>query len=254
MLKKLNFDNTIKKVETVSDKINIIMRNRLIIAIFLIIDGITFMLNPNGSLSEMARSIIILVLLASFSTLITNLSTKTKDRKSIITSIVILLIGIVLYIYPDLVSAYMQLILSLFIIFDGIMNILNTSNINKLSGYSKDIIKKYKNISNNKKSNKDLNKKTEDVIFKDVNKNVNEGIEQQKEKLITPLKNIVNKTNKSSLLYIVINIASIILGITLIIFPDVSMAVWGIIFLYTGLSDLLIFMKTMKVSKKVKGN
>lgn len=230
------------------------MRNRLIIAIFLIIDGITFMLNPNGSLSEMARSIIILVLLASFSTLITNLSTKTKDRKSIITSIVILLIGIVLYIYPDLVSAYMQLILSLFIIFDGIMNILNTSNINKLSGYSKDIIKKYKNISNNKKSNKDLNKKTEDVIFKDVNKNVNEGIEQQKEKLITPLKNIVNKTNKSSLLYIVINIASIILGITLIIFPDVSMAVWGIIFLYTGLSDLLIFMKTMKVSKKVKGN
>ena len=77
-------------------------------------------------------------------------------------------------------------------------------------------------------------------------------MEQQKEKLITPLKNIVNKTTKSSLLYIVVNIASIILGIMLLIFPDVSMVVWGIIFLYAGFSDLLISMKTMNISEKIK--
>ena len=62
MSKKVNFDDTIKKVEGVSDKVNIIMRNRLIIAIFLIVDGITFMLNPNGSLAGMARSIMFSIL------------------------------------------------------------------------------------------------------------------------------------------------------------------------------------------------
>ena len=252
MLKKLNYDDSIKKVEYISDKVNVIMRNRLIIAIFLIVDGITFMLNPNGSLAEMARSIIILVLLASFSTFLINLSAKTKDIKSIVTSIVVLVIGVVLYIYPDLVSAYIQLILSVFIILYGLMNILNALNLNKLSGFSKGITEKYNNIVNNKKTNKNLDETKEEERFKDVNKNFNEGMEQQKEKLITPLKNIVNKTTKSSLLYIVVNIASIILGIMLLIFPDVSMVVWGIIFLYAGFSDLLISMKTMNISEKIK--
>ena len=46
MLKKLNFDNTIKKIENISNDVAVIMRNRLIIAIFLIVDGITFICNP----------------------------------------------------------------------------------------------------------------------------------------------------------------------------------------------------------------
>ena len=86
----------------------------------------------------------------------------------------------------------------------------------------------------------------------EVENNFNEGLEQQKAKLITPLKNILNKTNKSSKLYIITNIATIILGILLIIFPDVSMVVWGLIFLYTGFSDLFISIKTMGISSKIK--
>ena len=84
MEKEQKFDKTLKKIEGITDKINVIMKNRSIIAIFLIVDGITFLLNPNGSLQEMARSIILLVVLASFSTLLANLSTKIKDMKSII--------------------------------------------------------------------------------------------------------------------------------------------------------------------------
>ena len=82
MPKKLDFDNTIKKVEGISGKVDIIMRNRLIIAFFLIVDGITFILNPNTTLPEMARNIILLILLAAFSVFITNLAAKTKDTKT----------------------------------------------------------------------------------------------------------------------------------------------------------------------------
>ena len=237
MVKKLNFDDTIKKVEGVSNKINVIMRNKLIIAIFLIVDGITFIMNPNNSLAEMARNIIIIALLASFSTMITNIASKTKDIKSIIISIVITVILVILYIYPDIISAYIQIIFALFIIFEGLINIFNALNMNKLSKYTQGIAEKFDNVMSQKNDNQD---------------DVYKGMEEQKDKIINPLKNIVGKTNTASILYIIINMASIILGVILIVFPNISMVVWGIIFIYTGFSDLLVSMKTMNISKKIK--
>ena len=241
MAKKINFDNAAKKMEGISDKINILMRNKLIIAIFLIVDGITFILNPNSSLAEMSRAILILVLLASLSTLLANLAVKPRDIKSILLSLIVLILGIVLYIYPDLISAYIQIILSVFIIGDGVMNIVNSLNLNKASKYTKFIAEKYNKIINKKKENKEEK-------LKDVNKNFNEGMEQQKERLIVPLKRIVGKTSNLPKLYIVTNVATIILGIFLLVFPDVSMVIWGIIFL----SDVLAIMKTMDISNKIK--
>lgn len=236
MLKNLNFDSTIKKVENISNDFDVIMRNRLIIAIFLIVDGITFVFNANASLTGMTRNIIIFVLLASFSTLIANICSKTKDIKSIIISIVIIVIGIITFIYPDVISAYVQLLFALFIIYDGVINILNTLNLNKLSGYTQAIAEKFDKIVNRKNANKDFN----------------EGMEEQKEKFMNPLKNIVNKTNEFSFLYIITNIVSIILGVLLLMFSNISIIVWGIIFIYTGISDLLVAMRTMNISKKIK--
>ena len=236
MFKKLNFDSTMQKVEGISNKVDVIMRNKLIIAIFLIVDGITLIFNPNASLAGMARNIIMIVLLASFSTLITNICSKTKDIKAIIISIIITVIAIITYIFPDVISAYIQVLLALFIIYDGVTNIINTLNLNKLSGYTQAIAQKFNNIVNRK----------------NVNKNLEEGIEKQKEKFMNPLKNIVEKTNKSSTLYIVINIASIILGLSLLMFSNTSTIVCGAIFMYTGISDLLVTMRTMNISKKIK--
>lgn len=247
MPKKIDSDSTMKKVEDVSNTVNIIMRNRLIIAIFLIVDGITFILNPNSSLEGMARNIILLVLLAAASILITNLFSKTKNVKTIVISIIILAIGIITYIYPDLVAAYIQLILSLFIIYNGLTNISAALNLGIVSKYTNIIKEKYNKILNSKKTKK---KQTEK--FNDINKNFDEGMEQQTEKLINPIKNMLNKTNKASTLYIVINVASIILGLILLIFPNVSMVLWGGIFLYTGISDLLVAMSTMNITQKIK--
>lgn len=90
------------------------------------------------------------------------------------------------------------------------------------------------------------------LIVKNLNKDLYEGVEKQKERFMNPLKNVVGKTNKSSILYIVTNAASIILGILLLMFSSISMIACGIIFIYTGTSDLLIAMRTMNVSKKIK--
>lgn len=235
MGKKINYDKVLKKIESVTKTIEIIMRNRLIIALLLIIDGITIILNPNSSLVAIARSIILIVLLAAFSTLIANLCSRKKDIKSIIISSLILIIGITTYFYPDIISAYIQLLLSLFIIYDGLINILNVLNINKISQYTHKISDKYEKAISRKKVNKDIDKE----------------LEIQGSKYIEPLKNIVSKTNKSSTLYIVINLATIILGVFLL-FSSSSMIIWGIIFIYTGTSDLLVTMKTMDISTKIK--
>lgn len=249
--KKLNYDKTIKKVESISNKVDIIMRNRLIIAFFLIVDGITFMLNPETTLPEMARNIILIILLAAASILITNLAAKTKDKKTIAISLAIIAAGIFFYIYPDLIAAYMQLLLSLFIIYDGITNITNILHLNdKLSKYARAISRKYNNFIHRKAE--DEKKKQQKEKFKDIDNNINEGLEQQREKLITPLKKIIDKANKSSTLYIITNAASIAFGIILLIYPDVSMMIWGLIFLYTGLSNFFIATKTMNLITKIK--
>lgn len=247
--KKSNLDNTAKAVEDISNKVDIIVRNRLVIAILLMVDGITFILNPNSTLGEMAKNIIILVLFAAFSIFITNLVSKTKDVKTIVISLVILAVGAFFYIYPDIIAAYIQLILSLFIIYDSMTDLASTLNLNRLSKFTQFVKMRISKFTNRKKIKAE---KSRNEKFKDVDKNINDGLEQQAEKLINPLKNIVDKTTKSSILFIIANVISLILGIILLIFPDISMMVWGIIFLYTGTSNLLIAAKTMNLAKKIR--
>ena len=250
MPKKIDFDKAAKKVEGIANTIDIIMRNRIIIAFFLVVDGITFLLNPDTTLAGMAKNIILLVLLATVSVLITNLAAKTKDKKTIIISIAILVAGIIFYIYPDFIAAYIQLLLALFIIYEGATNIANALSLNRLSRYTEAIANKYDKIINRKATSEEKQARKEK--FKEVDDNINTGLEEQAEKLMNPLKNIVSKTSNSSKLYIIANAISIILGIILLIFPDVSMTLWGLIFLYTGLPNLFATVKAMDLFKKIK--
>jgi len=77
-------------------------------------------------------------------------------------------------------------------------------------------------------------------------------MEEQAAKLINPLKGAVDKASKFSALYIIANIVSIIIGIMLLILPEVSMTVWGILFIYTGIPNLLAAAKSMQLIQKVK--
>lgn len=243
MSKKLNLDETAKAVEDLSKKVDVITRNRLVIAIFLIVDGITFLLNPDTTLGGMAQNIILIMLLATLSVFLTSLASKTKDIKTIVISLIVLVVGAFFYFYPDIIAAYIQLLLSLFIIYDGMVNLSNVLNLNILSRFTKFIARKFEGKPK---------KKSKDAKFKEVDDNIDKGLEEQAEKLMNPLKNIVEKTNKSSILFIIANIASITLGVVLLVFPGASMMIWGIIFLYTGLTNLSIAARTTHLLQKIK--
>ena len=251
MSKKPDFDNTIKKVEGISNKVDIIMRNRLIIAIFLIVDGITFILNPDTTLAGMAQNIILIILFASLSVLIANLAAKVKDTKTILITLVIIILAAFFYFYPDLIAGYIQLLLSLFIIYDGASNIVSALHWNdKLSKYTNAITNKYHKIIKHKEETKE--KKEQKAKFKEIDDNINTELENQKKKLINPLQKMVDKSSKSTALYVTTNSISVIFGIVLLVYPSASMTIWGIIFLYTGFSNLLISIKTMNLGKKLK--
>lgn len=251
--KKIDFDETVKKVEGMAGKVDIIMRNRLIIAFFLIVDGITFILNPDTTLAGMAQNIMLIIIFAAASVLLANLAAKKKDVKTIVISIVIIILAIFFHIYPDFVAAYLQLIMALFIIYEGASNIIRVLNLNdKLSKYTGAITKRYNKLVHRKKKTTTKEQKVRREKFKEIDDSINTELEAQKKKLINPLESMMNKSYKSMAVYIVANVVSVIFGIILLVCPDVSMMVWGMIFLYTGISNMAIGIKTMGLAKKLK--
>lgn len=250
MAKKIDFDETAKKIEGVANTVDIIMKNRLIIAVFLIVDGITFLQNPDTTLNGMAQNIILLALLATFTVFITSVASKVKDVRTIVISALILVVGGVFYFFPDLIAAYIQVALALFIIYDGVKNIANTLHLSKLSGYTQKIADKYEKIAHRKA--KDAAKQAEREKFKEVDDSLDNGLNEQAKKLMSPLENIVNKTSKFSWLYIAANVTTVVLGLVLLIYPSASMMVWGLIFLYTGITNFVASVKSMGLAKKLR--
>lgn len=110
--------------------------------------------------------------------------------------------------YPDIVAAYIQLLLALFVIYNGIVNIANVLNLNdELSKYTDTFIRRYNKISKRKTENEEKKKRKEK--FKEIDDSINQGLEEQKKKLISPLKGIVNKVSEHSTLYIVRSFSNI---------------------------------------------
>ncbi len=250
MSKKIDLDDAAKKVEDISNTVNTISKNRLIIAFLLIVDGITFLLNPDTTIDGMAKNIIMLVGFATLTIFLTNAFAKKKDVKTIIISLVILVLCVIFYFFPSIISAYIQLLLSLFIIYNGLTNMASALHWNRLSRFTKSLAQKVSKIGKGKKPSKEKAARAEN--FKEVDKTINDELEQQKKKLINPLENIVSHTKKTSVFFVILNALSVIFGIILLIFPGVSMSIWGIIFLYTGISNFLAAVKAMDLKKKIK--
>ena len=253
MARKVDLDNAAKKVEDITGKVDVIMKNRLIIALFLIVDGITFLLNPDTTLGGMAQNIILLVLIAALSIFVTNLASKTKDTKTILMSLAILIVGVIFYFNPEPIAGYIQLLLALFIIYDGVSNIANTLNLSRLTMLTQNVANKFNKLTERQKAKQEnAAKAARNEKFKEVDQTINDSLEEQGKKMLSPLENIVSKTSGSSKLFIAANILSVILGLILLIFPGVSMMMWGLIFLYTGIPNLMAAAKTMNLTQKIR--
>ena len=253
--KKLDLEKAAEKAEGVVNNVTAIMQSGLIIAFFLIIDGITFILNPENTLRGMAQNIILIVILATASIFLTSVFAKPRKRKTIIISLLLLIISIILWIFPDFIAAYLWLALSLFIIGNGLYNIAKILNLTekatKFIHPIKERIAKIKEARAARKS-KTLLTESDKAQFKGVDKDLNKGLEEQATKLLTPFQGMVEKSKKSSILFIITNSISVIFGVVLLVYPDASITLWGIIFLYTGLTGFYSGLKAMNIFKKIK--
>ena len=225
--KIINFDEAKIKIEDMSNKINIIMRNRLIIAILLIVDGINFILNPNGSMSDMARGIALVVLIGSFTLLITNLFSKNKSIKTIIISLFVIIVCAISIIYPNFIANYIKFILALIIIFNGILNVLNILKLDKLKLYTFYFEKKFKGL----------------IHEANISQEFEDGVKEQTDRIINSVNDVVKKSNKNSYFSLIVNIISIILGVLLFILPNITVITFGVIFVYTGILDFAMAFK-----------
>lgn len=253
--KKLDLEKAAKKAEGVVNNVTAIMQSGLIIAFFLIIDGVTFILNPENTLRGMAQNIILIVVLAVASIFLSSIFAKPKNRKTIIISLLVLITAIIFWIFPDLIAAYLWLALSLLIIGNGLFNIANllkfTEKISKFTRPLKEKITKIKEKRKAKKS-KSLLAESDRKQFKGVDQDLNKGLEEQATKLLNPFQNMVEKSSKSAVLFIIANTISVIFGLVLLIYPDTSITLWGVIFLYTGLTSFIAGLKAMQIFKKIK--
>ena len=235
-MKKTDINQLISQIEKTANKVDIIMRNRLVLAILLLVNGISFIVKPNSSIDSMTKGVAVFVILASLTLLTANITAKKKDTKTIILSAVTIAVCMLIYIFPGTISVYLKVILALIIIFDGLINVLDSLKLNSVSVYINHKRDAIKSIISKQEFNKDFEK----------------GINKQTEKITSTIGNMIGKTVKYIWIYVAVNVISLVLGVLLLVKPDMTMRIWGIIFIYTGLSDFITAAKSMNLSKKIK--
>ena len=233
ILNKENIDEIVNKVQT-------LMATKLAITIFLIVQGIFFIINPSESLVGMSKSVSTYVFLATGTIIIgyfTSNKTNKINIKGIVIPILLFVLSIINYLFPKPFSTYIKLFLSLSIIVNALLNILNILNLNKLT----DFINHLKNDIEENLSNEKL-------------KDIKEGLEQESDKITNSISNITNQTSKTTYLFLIINGLMMIYGIYLIFFKSqiiVGMRAMGILLLISGLLDLPIAYKSFDISKYI---
>ena len=236
-LNKENLEKITNQVEDISKKVDSIMHNRLIIAIFMIVDGICFILDPINKMEFIAQTVAWGAILASIAVLATNIKSQKRDMKSIIVAIVIILISICTIIFPKILAINLRILLAIFIILNGLINIFNVIKLDKMSSY----------LSNAENDIKDK------ISGDETDNAFNNGvIMEQTEKIINPFNRVIEKASENTILYFILNSISVILGIVLFTNNNMTLILCGIILVYTGLIDLLMFAKSIKLSKKMK--
>lgn len=225
------------KVNDASKQVDSIMHNRLIIAILMIVDGISFIIKPMNSMNFMARIVAIYVFGASFALIITNIKSENRDIRSIIIAIIMIIICVIIFIFPKSFAINLKGLSAIFIILNGLINIFNIKKLDKIA------------LSLSYTENKIKDKFDKDKNDIDLKKGV---ILEQTEKVINPINNIIEIVNKESILYYVLNIISVVLGVLLLTADNITFTVCGVILIYTGTFDVLMFVKSKQLSKKLQ--
>lgn len=229
-MKKITIDieKTVLTVERIS-------RNRMILAIALTVDGFMFLLNPGQTVEGMGRAIAITMLLAAGAMIITKITVKEPFVR-FLPALILLAAGGLLYFFPKGLSAYFRLFLALLIIINGVVNLLSVLGLNSAKGILVTVEDKAQRAFSRLNSPKDLEN----------------GLQEQTKRYIRPLHQVVSESKGHKAVTVVTNLFSVILGVLLLVKADLSITIFGVIFIYVGFSDFLLAFRTRKISEKLR--
>ena len=208
-MKKASFDleKALKTVERIS-------QNRLILALFLVVDGILFLANPEQPVEGMGQSIAICMVLAAGAMIVAKIVAKERLVRFI----------------PAL------LLLALVIIINGLLNLFDLLGLGRARETVTALRDKITSLFSRVKTPKDLDN----------------GIDEQCNRYLRPLQKIVSESKRLKAVYFVTNLLSVSLGVLLLVQPNLSITAFGLIFIYVGISDFVMVFRTRKISEKLR--
>jgi ABC-type multidrug transport system fused ATPase/permease subunit len=126
--------------------------------------------------------------------------------------------------------------LALLIVINGSLNLLSILGLNRAQETLAAMESKGKNALSRLKKSKDLEN----------------GFQEQTKKYLRPLHQVVSETEGHKVVSFVTNLLSVILGVLLLVQANISITVFGLIFIYVGISDFLLAFGTRKIAQKLR--
>ncbi len=212
-----------------------ISQTRFVLAISLIVTGIVFILNPEQSVENMGRDLAFCMVFAAGAMIIAKIAAKERFVR-FLPALILLAAGGLMCFYPDNLSAYFRLLLALLIIINGAINLLDILGLTQPRKIIAALRVKVEAFFTRLKKPKELV----------------EGMEEEAGKFMNPLYKIVSESKWHKVVYFTTNFLAVILGVLLLFQPDLSITIFGLIIIYTGISDLVMAFKTRKMSKDLR--
>ena len=201
------------RIDQTFDWIDLLMRNRTVIAILLLIDGITFVFNPNVGVNGLARGVAFTVVIAAVTILFSAIYEEKKTKKTVITicsSSIAIILSAVVYIWPKYPATVLTYLLALVIIYNGVSNIIQAFRLEKLIARQKTASVKINRIEKEIGSN---------LAKDEIAQSIKQGIDEQISKRLDPVNALKNKFSFHSKVEIVIDMIAVVAGIMILVFP-----------------------------------
>lgn len=242
-MKRPAFQKAISFFTRTADWVTTILRNRIIAAVLLLIQGISFISDPSKSGEGMVKSIAMTVAFASAVSAIGSITAKEKgpsSHRSLVLSVLLLIVSVLCWFKPQGLDILLRIAIAVTAIYTGIINLLQVMRLEKLKQDVEQVGKKTKNAF------KILSEKIADQFDPDDTEQLDDTIEdavnEHIEKRWEPVRKLIRQTSGSKFFTAVVNIVIFSLGILLIIYPfttnTVMMIASGITMIVSGISNL----------------
>ena len=238
------------KISTTVDqgiqKVQDILRNRFIVAIFLLSQGVSFTTNPSRAMEDMAKSVAISLMITAAAILAGNIAAKKRSRLSIPSvamAVAFLALGIIVQVVPDFFSSVFQYAAGVTVLINGIVTLSDNLHINKL----------VQNISSFGHS---LEENVADETLENLKTVYRSAMAEQSDRLMTSVNLLAEKMKSKKCSPVLVSVMFILLGVAMLIFRsgvDKTLARGsGMIIILSAIYDLCIAFRLLLLHRQLE--